>query len=121
MAAARRRPAGARTEGRGRAGACRARAPSGPRHRAGVRSNRAARGTRWRAAAPRSESRCGRLLPLIVQLALLFCRGERGGDLIEVALNHLVELVQGQVDAVVGDPVLLEVVGADLLGTVPVL
>ena len=36
--------------------------------------------------------------------------------LVELAGQHLVELVEREPDAVVGDPVLLEVVGADLLG-----
>src|SRR3954465_9936840 len=50
--------------------------------------------------------------------------GELGGpvglhegvdELVEVALEDMVEAVEGQPEAVVGDPVLLEVVGADLL------
>ena len=40
---------------------------------------------------------------------------ERLGELVELALEDPVELVHGQLDAVVGDPVLGEVVGADLL------
>ena len=41
---------------------------------------------------------------------------ERVDHLVELAGQHLVELVDREPDAVVGDPVLLEVVGADLLG-----
>ena len=37
-------------------------------------------------------------------------------ELVEVALEHRVEAVHGQLDPVVGDPALREVVGADLLG-----
>ena len=44
---------------------------------------------------------------------------ERVDDLVELAGQHLVELVEREADAVVGDPVLLEVVGADLLDRPP--
>ena len=44
---------------------------------------------------------------------------QRLDDLVErLARDHLVELVEGQVDAVVGDAVLREIVGADALGAV---
>src|SRR6202521_2542333 len=39
---------------------------------------------------------------------------ERRDKLVEVSRHHLVELVQRELDPVVGNPVLLEVVGADL-------
>src|SRR5262245_13555361 len=39
-------------------------------------------------------------------------------ELVEVALHHPVQLVQGQIYAVIGHPVLLEVVGPDLLRAV---
>jgi uncharacterized membrane protein len=39
------------------------------------------------------------------QLGLVF-GGEGGGDLVELALHHRVELVEGEVDAVVGEPAL---------------
>ena len=41
--------------------------------------------------------------------------GERRQHLVEVALHHLVELVERQADAMVGQPALREVVGADPL------
>ncbi len=44
--------------------------------------------------------------------------GERLDHLVEVALHHLVELVEGQADAVVGQAALREVVGADALRAV---
>src|SRR5262249_36409721 len=43
---------------------------------------------------------------------------QRGGDLVELALEHLVEVVDGDLDSVVGDPALAVVVGPDLLSTV---
>jgi len=42
--------------------------------------------------------------------------GQCVGEVVELTGEHLVERVQGEPDAVVGDPVLLEVVGADLVG-----
>ena len=42
---------------------------------------------------------------------------QRVDDLVELAGEHLVELVEREPDAVVGDPVLLVVVGADLLAS----
>ena len=57
--------------------------------------------------------------PRLGQAARLVLLGEGVDDLVEVAGEHLVELVDGQPDAVVGDPVLLVVVGADLLGALP--
>src|SRR5262245_40462535 len=45
--------------------------------------------------------------------------GERLGELVEVAGEDLVELVDRQFDAMVGDPVLREVVRADLLRALP--
>ena len=45
--------------------------------------------------------------------------GQRLDDLVErLAVEHLVELVERQVDAVVGDPPLRKIVGADALGAV---
>ena len=44
--------------------------------------------------------------------------GERVGELLEIALEDLVEPMNGQLDPMVGEPVLREVVGADLLGSV---
>ena len=48
--------------------------------------------------------------------AALVLGGQRLGELVEVALEDLVEPVLRQLDPVVGDAVLGEVVGADLLG-----
>ena len=45
-------------------------------------------------------------------------RGQRVDDRVEVAVEHLVEVVRLEADPVVGDPVLREVVGADALGAV---
>ena len=43
---------------------------------------------------------------------------QRVDDLVEIALHHPVELVERQVDAVVGHPPLRKIVGADALGAV---
>src|SRR6266571_6942258 len=43
----------------------------------------------------------------------------RTDQLVQVPVDHLGEVVGGEVDAVVGDPVLREVVGADFLRAVP--
>src|SRR4051812_18517987 len=52
----------------------------------------------------------------VLELAGPLVLGERVDQLVELAVaEHPVELVQRQADAVVGDAVLLEVVGADLL------
>ncbi len=53
---------------------------------------------------------------LVLELAAALVGDQRVDDLVELAGQDLVELVEVEVDAVVGDPVLLEVVGADLLG-----
>src|SRR5258706_9937101 len=54
----------------------------------------------------------GKLLGLVLG-------GERRGDLREVAVHDVLDLVEGQVDAVVGHASLREVVGADAVGAVP--
>src|SRR5207245_1756360 len=41
-----------------------------------------------------------------------------GHQLVEIAVHDLVELVQGKIDPVIGDPVLREVVGANLGGPI---
>src|SRR5262245_5636906 len=43
---------------------------------------------------------------------------QRVDDLVELAQHHAIELVERQVDAVIGDAPLREIVGADALGTV---
>ena len=50
------------------------------------------------------------------QLLRALVRHQRVDDLVELTGEHAVELVERQSDAMVGDAVLLEVVGADLLG-----
>ena len=54
--------------------------------------------------------------PVAVELPRALGGGERVGDLVELPGEHLVERVQREADAVVGDAVLLVVVRADLLG-----
>src|ERR1700738_3886012 len=54
-----------------------------------------------------------------VELLLAVSRREQGDQLVQLAGQDPVELVEGGVDAVVGDPVLLEVVGPDLVRAVP--
>ena len=44
--------------------------------------------------------------------------GQRVDDRVELAVHHEIELVQGEADAMIGDAVLREVVGADLLAAV---
>src|SRR6266705_2173166 len=53
-----------------------------------------------------------------VQLRRALGADSGGNQLVEVPLHHPVELVEREVDAVVGDPVLFEVVGPDLLRAV---
>ena len=45
-----------------------------------------------------------------------FLRGQRLGELVQLAFEYAIEVVHGQLYAVVGDPVLRLVVGPDLLG-----
>jgi len=44
--------------------------------------------------------------------------GERVEQFIEIAVNHLLELVEREVDPVIGDAALREVVGSNALGAV---
>ena len=53
-----------------------------------------------------------------LQPRLLVGGGQRVEQRVEVAVEHLVEVVRLEVDPVVGDPVLREVVGADALAAV---
>src|SRR2546421_309123 len=73
-------------------GACRCRHPRAPARRG---------------AAPRPPS-------LSQRAAALFTR-ERRGELVQLTLEHAVELMRRELDAVVGDAIFREVVGADLL------
>src|SRR3954469_24558816 len=53
-------------------------------------------------------------------LEFLGCEVRHGSvdELANVAVQRFGELVHGETDAVIGDPVFLEVVGADLLGAI---
>src|SRR5262245_22896398 len=88
------------------------------RHQARVRAatprRRAARALRPGSAppSPRPEAR-GRSL---LEGAAPILGDQRLGELFEIAFEDLVEPVLGELDPVVGDAVLGEVVGADLLG-----
>ena len=55
----------------------------------------------------------------VVQLPVALVGHERLGQFIEVPHQDAIQLVQGELDAVIGDAVLLEVVGADLFGAAP--
>src|SRR6185503_10678606 len=117
-------------------------APRGPRtgrgagaarRRARARARRPSQGVRWLGAArrPPSWAETRSLLargrggggpglgggPLL-QLLRLVVGDEAAHDLLQVAVEHRLQAVEGQADAVVGDPVLVEVVGADLLAAV---
>jgi hypothetical protein len=52
------------------------------------------------------------------QLIHLVFTDERFDHLVQLTRHHLVELVEGEVDAVIGDPPLGKIVGADTLGAV---
>src|SRR5439155_11331088 len=52
------------------------------------------------------------------ELLGLVMRDQRVDDVVDLAVHHAVELVKVQTDAVVGEPVLREVVGADFLAAV---
>src|SRR5262245_61431337 len=72
-----------------------------------------------RPASPRVCSR-SRMLAQRSQLARLVVGDERVDQLVERgAVQHLVKLVHGEVDAMVGHPPLRKVVGADTLRAVP--
>src|SRR5437867_11021275 len=60
----------------------------------------------------------GRLVAAAVELRRPLRAGQGRDELVQVAVQNLIELVQGQVDAVVRDSVLLEVVSTDLLRAV---
>ena len=80
-------------------------------------------GATWNArASPTSTGRCSK--PEVAcssdpfgEAGGLLVGAEGGDEFVEVALEDLIETLQGEADPVVGDPVLLEVIGADLLGT----
>src|SRR6266568_1751200 len=111
---ARKRPAAAATTGV--SGRARRRAPS--MARTWDRRSSASR----RAAGPPSPPRSGRTrrscsdTHLLLQRLRLEVRGDRLDDRIEIALQDLRQAVDGEVDAVIGETVLREIVGADLFG-----
>src|ERR671922_1414093 len=101
----------------------RCRAPSGARParaRAAIRRRRTATARRRAPArasprrARRERSHRGRF-----EGAPALLGGERVGELVQLAVEDGVEPVNGQLHTVVRDPVLREVVGADLLGPLP--
>ena len=107
----RRRARGSRSRYSSRAASGRARARRAARRpRCGV-STPACRA----AAAGRLGERLARSASRLERLAAVL-GGERLGELVQLALEDaLLQLVRGQLDPVVGEPVLGEVVGADLL------
>src|SRR4029077_5192254 len=67
------------------------------------------------AAPPRAERRA----PSTRERELALLGVQRIGELVELALKDVVELVHGQLDPVIRDAVLGEVVRADLFGAFP--
>ena len=99
-----------------RRGGCAHRAP-GCRGRR--RQRHGGRARRPRPASFRRKNAAGCTRPWAASCAAWCSVVERVDQLVErVARHDLVELVEGQVDAVVGHPALREVVGADALGAV---
>ena len=81
----------------------------------------AARQRRSRAGCSSSRQRCRRDQPSVADIGQqlrLVVGDQRLDDLVELAHHHPVELVERQVDAVVGDPPLRKIVGADALRAV---
>src|SRR5215218_9898348 len=70
---------------------------------------------RSRRGAAMSSRRAAALLRRGVEPAALLVVLQRRRDVVELAREQLVEVVDGELDAVVGDAALGEVVGADLL------
>src|SRR5437870_13326143 len=64
-----------------------------------------------------SAGRRGRAVA--AQLLRAFLREQRVDELVEVAVEHRLQLVRRDADAMVGHAVLREVVGPDLLGALP--
>src|SRR5262249_53432266 len=96
----------------------RARQPASParnrRPRTGESAPRAGRCPRRQSPPPPSRSFFGELRELLG----LVLGSERVDDVVELAVHDAVDLVERQVDAVVGDAALREVVGADALRAV---
>ena len=59
-----------------------------------------------------------RPLPLPLSLQFAVVSGERFDDRVQLAVHHEIQLMQREPDAVIGDAILREVVGADLLAAV---
>src|ERR1700734_1834970 len=55
---------------------------------------------------------------LLFQLLALIVVGERREQRVQPAFHYQIELVQGQADAMIGDAILREVVGADFFATI---
>src|SRR4051812_39999240 len=68
--------------------------------------------------AESTASRTGTPATSAAELAALLVGGQRVGEGVQPALEHRVEVVLRELDAVVGDAALAEVVGADLLRAV---
>src|SRR5688572_2006292 len=68
-------------------------------------------------AAPAGSGRLG-FLSELRQLLGLVLGSERRDQLVNLTIHDLVDLVEGEVDAMVGHPPLREIVGADALGAV---
>src|SRR5579864_5081534 len=78
-----------------------------------------------RCAAPESAPRSSRLqrswpcsFDLIRQLFGLMFLIEGAHQLVEIAVHHVIELVQGEIDAMVGHAALRKIVGAYALGAI---
>src|SRR5690606_32270531 len=69
--------------------------------------------------APVARPILNRTLLAGLQALRLLVGGESLDELVELALENLVETPDGETDAVIGDPVLLVVVGPDLLRPLP--
>src|SRR5688572_29346217 len=69
----------------------------------------------WRTASPSESSGCTSALREFFGVEVL---GDGVEQRIQTAFHDLIELVQRQADAVIGDAILLEVIGADLFATV---
>ena len=60
-----------------------------------------------------------RLLNLLRQFFGLVFLIQRTNQLIEVAVHDIIELVQRQIDTVIGDAALRKIIGANAFGPVP--
>ena len=102
-------PTGAAADGVGRTSHAGRRSVQRRRHGSDRAAPAAGRADGVRDRTRRQASR-RRLEPAALLVVL-----QRGGELVQLAREQLVEVVGGELDPVVGDPPLREVVGADLL------